>query len=111
MSFSVFAQQDEYGFLQNIPDSLKADTLVKLSKKYRLNDFSKALSVAKKALEVSLQVSDSVQTGNAYNCIGNAQHLMGNYEEALKNYLLAYTVFDRIHSVKGLGSACINLGV
>lgn len=107
----LLSQENGYDFLKNIPDSLKADTLVRLSKKYRLNDFPKALGIAKKALEVSLQVNDSVQTGNAYNCIGNAQHLMGNYEEALKNYLLAYTVFENIHSVKGLGSSCINLGV
>lgn len=111
ISSQLFSQKDEYAFLQNMPDSLKADSLVRLSKKYRLNDFAKAFTVAKKALEVSLQVNDSAQTGNAYNCMGNAQHLMGNYEDALKNYLLAYTVFENIHSIKGLGSTCINLGV
>ncbi len=113
LSGSLLFSQDKIDlkFIDNIPDSLKADTLNRLAKKYRLNDFNKSLFYCKKALEVALRVNDSIQVGNAYNGIGNENHLQGNYEEALKNYLLALTVFENLKSVKGLGSTSINLGV
>lgn len=73
-------------------------------------NYSEALKINFKALEIGEDIAD--KKGNANTCIniGTNYHRMGNYKEALRYYEIALKAMKEIGDKQGISRASVNIG-
>ncbi|MEN8121285.1 MAG: tetratricopeptide repeat-containing sensor histidine kinase, partial [Bacteroidota bacterium] len=92
-------------------DTGKVVILNKLSKSYKRSNPDSALSFAKKAEALALNLNDSVGLAESYNNYGNIYKNQGFYILAMTMYQKSLKISEEINYKQGLGKLYNNIGI
>ncbi|PKP22814.1 MAG: hypothetical protein CVU05_02220 [Bacteroidetes bacterium HGW-Bacteroidetes-21] len=98
-------------FTTSKQDTIKIETLLKLSHLYADNNPQKGLQISKKALLLADNSGNKKVIADCYNNIGLYNRRLGNYPEAAEYYQKALNVYRKIGKIQNEGNCYLNLGV
>ncbi len=95
---------------ENADDTTKIKTWLDAAKHYINTDPERALSYARKALNLSKEIRDDRQEASSYRMIGAAYLYLGKAMDGLENSLESYRLYKEMGDKEGIAFSANNVG-
>src|SRR6476660_3944768 len=115
ISINSFSQQQDIDSLRAVVqktkvDTIKINTLNKLSSLYYYKDIRKSLEFSKTAYSLSKKINYTKGIASSYNNIGVYYWIKSNFPKALDYNLKALHLFENLNDKKGIANTNNGLG-
>jgi signal transduction histidine kinase len=97
--------------LDQLPDSMRTDVCLALSKELKLSDPQKAFVYGQQAVELATSAGDPLLTGQAYMAVAEIYLLWAEYDKSLTYLLPALDEFENAGSQSDIALCCNNIGM
>ncbi|OFX42046.1 MAG: hypothetical protein A2046_14155 [Bacteroidetes bacterium GWA2_30_7] len=91
-------------------DSLKIESLIKLSGLYAGSNTDTSMQYARKALNMAQSNSNRSLLARCYHTLGVTHYYKSDYNDALEYYFKALKINEELNNQKEIGSVCNNIG-
>jgi len=96
---------------QELPDTIRINTLNLLSKESFKSNPSEALEYGKQALALASSLSDELGMAKAYSNVGISYWILGKYPLAMDNLIRALRIFEKLKLQEQISNTYNNIGL
>jgi len=96
--------------MEDLPDSVKTDTLISLCRELRNNQPETAFEYGQQAIGMANDLGNSLQIGRAYMAVAEIYVRWSYYEQSLEYLFNALNAFESAGSSEDIASCCDNIG-